>query len=1078
MSLLLDHPWLVKYTPDDGNLVKLLYVPALRCAVRYDRLTGYFSASALALAARGVEGLLMNQGRMRMVVGCTLGQAEIDAISKGEALKAAVERSIIAVPLDPVRPDVVNALELLAWMIAQGHLEVKIAIPCDASRKPIVGTAIFHEKAGIIEDRTGERIAFNGSLNETAAGWTQNWESLNVFTSWDDAKRVAKEEDNFARIWADRAGHVLTIDVPTAVRDDLFRFLPEDNQLPARLVTATPEGRNLPSPQEEPSAEAIVELAPAVDLRKLVWGFIRQAPKLANGGERVGEVTCAVTPWPHQVRAFDRMYGKWPTKLLIADEVGLGKTVQAGLLIRQALLAGRARRILIMVPRNVRPQWQVEMREKFNLNIPIYDGQKLVWYDSPAMRGALERPVGRDVWHQEPILIVSSHLMRRRDRQAELLEAAEPWDLVVLDEAHHARRKGAGSATEGGPNALLKLMRGLRQRTQALVMLTATPMQVAPVEVWDLLDLLGMPPEWHSNAFVRFFQDIETPNPSNAALDNLAAMFRACEAAWGALTLEDLKRPMGDSWSKLKAKKILAALRDESSIPRRQLETKDRVLAINTMRANTPVARLISRHTRELLRAYYKAGKITTPIADRVVVDQFVELTLPEREVYDEVERYISETYNQAADKEKSAVGFVLTIYRKRLASSFFALRKTLENHLAAIEASGKSGGQLRLIGDDDLPDEDETLDETPDIDEAEELERQALNIEEKGDIERLLEAIRALPPDTKLGRLLEELAALRGDGYRQAMVFTGFTDTMDFLRDRVADDDPTVKVMCFSGRGGEVRDADGSWRKVSRDEVKRRFREGQADVLLCTDAAAEGLNFQFCGSLVNYDLPWNPMRVEQRIGRIDRLGQKFGKVRIVNLHYADTVEADVYCSLRDRIGLFQSVVGKLQPILAKLPTLIAGSILKRKDKDGDSPELALVHDIGAEAEAASNAPGFDLDAVTAADLEEPHRPSAPLDMDALELLLRHPDVLPPGLAVRPMGNRQWAFSAPGIAGELRISTDPKFVEEHPDDVELWSPGNPLFPVPEVVAEAGELPPGARLDGILRSATPIHGGAA
>jgi len=462
MSLLLDHPWLVKYTPDDGNLVKLLYVPALRCAVRYDRLTGYFSASALALAARGVEGLLMNQGRMRMVVGCTLGQAEIDAISKGEALKAAVERSIIAVPLDPVRPDVVNALELLAWMIAQGHLEVKIAIPCDASRKPIVGTAIFHEKAGIIEDRTGERIAFNGSLNETAAGWTQNWESLNVFTSWDDAKRVAKEEDNFARIWADRAGHVLTIDVPTAVRDDLFRFLPEDNQLPARLVTATPEGRNLPSPQEEPSAEAIVELAPAVDLRKLVWGFIRQAPKLANGGERVGEVTCAVTPWPHQVRAFDRMYGKWPTKLLIADEVGLGKTVQAGLLIRQALLAGRARRILIMVPRNVRPQWQVEMREKFNLNIPIYDGQKLVWYDSPAMRGALERPVGRDVWHQEPILIVSSHLMRRRDRQAELLEAAEPWDLVVLDEAHHARRKGAGSATEGGPNALLKLMRGLR----------------------------------------------------------------------------------------------------------------------------------------------------------------------------------------------------------------------------------------------------------------------------------------------------------------------------------------------------------------------------------------------------------------------------------------------------------------------------------------------------------------------------------------------------------------------------------------------------------------------------------------
>ena len=82
------------------------------------------------------------------------------------------------------------------------------------------------------------------------------------------------------------------------------------------------------------------------------------------------------------------------------------------------------------------------------------------------------------------------------------------------------------------------------------------------------------------------------------------------------------------------------------------------------------------------------------------------------------------------------------------------------------------------------------------------------------------------------------------------------------------------MRVICFSGRGGEVRDPDGNWRIVKRDDIKGRFREGKADVLLCTDAAAEGLNFQFCGALVNYDLPWNPMRVEQRIGRIDRLGQ------------------------------------------------------------------------------------------------------------------------------------------------------------------------------------------------------------
>ena len=235
---------------------------------------------------------------------------------------------------------------------------------------------------------------------------------------------------------------------------------------------------------------------------------------------------------------------------------------------------------------------------------------------------------------------------------------------------------------------------------------------------------------------------------------------------------------MGGEWSKLRAKKVLAALRDPSSIPRRQLETKERLLVVRVMRADTPVARPISRHTRALLRAYFKAGKISTRIADRDVVDRFVEMTPPERILYDEVERYISETYNQASAKEKSAVGFVLTIYRKRLASSFHALRKTLENHLAAIDIMGRANGQPRCVDEDDIPDDDETLDDAPDADEATEMERQALTLEEKGDIKRLLNAIRALPPDTKLRRLLEELAALRAGGHRQVMVFTGYTDT------------------------------------------------------------------------------------------------------------------------------------------------------------------------------------------------------------------------------------------------------------------------------------------------------------
>jgi SNF2 family DNA or RNA helicase len=757
MTILQDQSWRLKYTPDHGDLVKSLYIPLLSCAVRYDRLTGFFSASALALASRGVEWMIANGGRMRMVVGCTLEQKEIDAIEQGEALKLKVEQHLRGAPLTPLDPTMAEALELLAWMVSHGHLEIRVAVPCDERRKPLPADGLFHEKSGIIEDKTGDRLAFNGSLNETEAGWTRNWESLNVFTSWRDPDRVSEEDENFARIWANQARHVVTLDVPSAARDDLLRFLPSDDR-PARLKRLDADTQE-PKP-EHPQTDDENVSEPQLDPRQAVWEFIANAPKMPNGGERVGEITSAVTPWPHQVRAFHRLYDRWPPKLLIADEVGLGKTIQAGLLLRQSVLAGRAKRILILAPKNVCRQWQIELREKFNLNWPIYDGAKLIWYPSPAMRGRNERMVSRQEWHEEPFVIVSSHLVRRSERQGEVLETAKPWDLVILDEAHHARRRAAGAAKEGGPNALLALMRRLRDRTQGLVLLTATPMQVHPVEVYDLLNLLGLPPEWTQETFLRFFDEVLQESPSHEAFDRLAAMFQAVEAAYGRVQVEEVRR-LEENGSMLRAKRILSALRDPASIPRRKLETAERKTALRLMRLHTPINRLVSRHTRELLRRYYKAGKITTPIANRKVDDRFIDLSLEEREIYEEVERYISTSYNQATVQEKNAVGFVMTIYRRRLASSFYALRKTLEAHLHAITNHEAVSSQADL---EESIDEDLDADDF-DADKVEQLEQQALALEEKSDIERLLGRIRLLPPDTKLERLRDKIRELRSTG-------------------------------------------------------------------------------------------------------------------------------------------------------------------------------------------------------------------------------------------------------------------------------------------------------------------------
>ena len=1051
--------WRRKYTRDDGDLVAGFYVPVLESAIRYDRLTGYFGASALLLAARGVEDLMRNDGRMRLVVGCTLDAEEVAAIERGSVLREQVERRLVSAPLEPPDRAASDALELLAWMLAQGYLDVKVAVPCDDRGRPVAQDGIFHEKSGIVEDAAGDRIAWTGSLNETFAGWTQNWESIHVFTSWGpDPERVKDEEANFAAIWADRYRPLKVMDVPEAVRRDLLRYLPESDR-PARLRDVELEVRKRP-PKAPPAPD------PVPDARSRVWSFLAAAPSLSGGGARVGEATAAVTLWPHQVRAFERLYGNWPPRLLIADEVGLGKTIQAGMLLRQAWLAGRAKRVLILAPRAVLPQWQIELREKFNLNWPIYDGRHLDYCDSPALPDSQRREPGPRGWHAEPVVIASSQLMRRKERAAVLLEQAEPWDLVVLDEAHHARRRGAGTNRKDEPNALLRLMRKLKDRAAGLVLLTATPMQVAPVEVWDLLALLGLPPDWTAEAFLRFFEDAGSGNPSPNAMERLARLFRTVEARYGEVAPEEVQRLTGFG-SALRARRVAKALRDSASIPRRRLDADERQAAVALMRARTPIFPLVSRHTRELLRRYHRKGMLETPIAEREVEDCFVTMTRDEAALYAAVEEYISTTFNQAAQEERNAVGFVMTVYRRRLASSFRALRATLGRHRDALAGGAESAVSL----DEDISD-DELSEEARDTDEAAELERRALAAEECAAIETLLDRARRLPPDSKVEALRRRLGELRDGGFRQAMVFTMFTDTMDFLREELARDG-VFRLMCFSGRGGEVQSPDGVWRLVSRDEARRRFRDGEADLLLCTDAAAEGLNFQFCGALVNYDMPWNPMRVEQRIGRIDRLGQQYLTIRIVNLHYEGTVETDVYRVLRDRIGLFQSVVGPLQPILSRMPRTIRDAVLSRSQhrEGGDGERLAArIEREVSEAEA-----GFDVDAAVDAEgpnLTMPERSPSPVTMDDLDRIIRSPELMPPGTEVKRLGRREYSLLAPGMPRAIRVTTDPAYYEQHSESVELWSPGNPLFRPPEFTgSDQVDFAPGITLADLLTKRT-------
>ncbi len=440
-----------------------------------------------------------------------------------------------------------------------------------------------------------------------------------------------------------------------------------------------------------------------------------------------------------------------------------------------------------------------------------------------------------------------------------------------------------------------------------------------------------------------------------------------------------------------------------------------------------------------MLRRYFLAGKLSTPIATRQVEDKFISLSAEEDELYRQVESYISQTYNAASPEARNAVGFVMTIYRRRLASSFRALLRTLEKRKSGVSGQFTAADELAI--DEDTADQAESGEEI-DSESVTEDERRALAFEEMSVIENIIGQIKALPTDTKAVKLKEVLRELVGGGYPQTMVFTQFTDTMDYLRDYLAD--AGFAVMCFSGRGGEVRNSSGTWTLITRDEVKRRFKDGRAEVLVCTDAAAEGLNFQFCGALINYDMPWNPMRVEQRIGRIDRLGQRFSAIRIINLHYEDTVEADVYRALRDRISIFEKVVGGLQPILTRLPRLIESSVLathNSPDNKRDEAVQALDTEMAAESNEAIN-----LDEFSSADLDLPIRPDPALTLSDLRRILDQPDLLPLGTESSRLNDKDHQLIDGKLSNAIRVTVDREFYELHSDSVEFWTPGSPAFP--------------------------------
>ncbi len=518
-----------------------------------------------------------------------------------------------------------------------------------------------------------------------------------------------------------------------------------------------------------------------------------------------------VDPLPHQLEAvYDYLLKLARVRFLLADDAGAGKTIMAGLLIRELELRGLAERILVVAPANLAFQWQRELRDKFEAKFEV-------------MRGTdIREQFGFNQWQEKKRIITSLDLAKRDDILPGLGQAH--WDLVIVDEAH---RMSASDETH--KSLRYKLGELLRDTTDHLLLLTATPHKGNPENFSLFLQLL---------------------DPD--AYADVKSIRQAMERRRAPFYLRRTKEAM-------------------VYFPQRQAD-------------GTWVAR-----------------KIFTKRIPHTVDFQ---MDGPEFKLYQEVTRFVKRHSARAAaqgdDPRARAVGFLMSLYQRRLASSAYAMRHSLENRAHRLEDGLKHAQELARGAPPDLPSSEE-IEEMEDT-ERERLEKTLEAITLAGNAEQVrleVQELRELAAqartvedggaEAKLSRLKE---LLQKEGFfdrpdQRLLVFTEFKDTLDYL------------VARFKGWGFRVGCIHGGMKPGSRDEpgtrlfAEQQFRDGAIQILVATEAAGEGINLQVCNILFNYDIPWNPNRLEQRMGRIHRYGQH-KTCLIFNFVASNTIEGHV----------------------------------------------------------------------------------------------------------------------------------------------------------------------------------------
>ncbi|MGJ4905498.1 helicase-related protein [Bradyrhizobium sp. HKCCYLS2058] len=823
-------------------------------ASRYLRIAGYFRSSLLEVVGEALETV----AEIRVVCNGDLDPYDVKVAKAARDGQEALARTLVS-----SWQSTEDGLDLLLAreryrrlhdLLASGRMKVRV-VPRDANN------VFVHGKAGVIEHGDGRVYSFVGSVNDSASGFRHAYEIL-----WGD-------EDAAAAQW---------------VRDEFEHFWRQGVDLPDAVVKHVAA---MASRIEYRSIEA----ARAVDGSVPVEAVLAERP-IYKGGQ-------ILRPW--QKRFVQTCIEDWrlhgSARYLIADDVGLGKTLSmAAAALVLSILDDKP--VLILAPATLIWQWQEELEDKLGVPAAVWSTTKKCWLDGkrrPLTQKGDPSFAAKCPWR---VGIISTGLIVNGDDEGERgALARKRFGVVILDEAHKARAsRGQNGRDAPKPNNLLTFLRTIARDATNVILGTATPIQLNAVELWDLLmglgqgapQVLGTPfdgGEWVREDSIGFLTG-DRAWPMNDT--NRWGLFRnPLPPAAEHPVFRDIRSDAG-----LASREVLGPRYDAlSGDIRTEFLSDFRLLA----ERHNPIVRRVVRRTRPMLEAeglLKRIGVIVHPrVGDGLPATLFngegLEMSLAFRAAYEAAEAF-SRLYAQRCP----GAGFLKTILLRRIGSSALAGLETARHLLSRIDES--------LLSEDEIGDEGEpAVSAPPDSQEIQYLR----------EVERNLAAVIAgSDVDPKVQVILHFLQERRWLEDNGAIIFSQYRTTAEWVLEALCEAFPEEPVALYAGGAASFVARGGERRTATREQIKQRIQDGEIRLVCATDAACEGLNLQRLGAQVNVDMPWNPSRLEQRKGRVQRIGQIRDNVHVLNLRYAGTVEDDVYTALSDRFGDIFSVLGQL----------------------------------------------------------------------------------------------------------------------------------------------------------------------